>query len=42
MRLPFGLDLKSVIVGVLVAYFVVPWVMGLVASRKSAGTSPAV
>lgn len=27
MRLPFGLDLKSVIVGVLVAYFVVPWLM---------------
>ena len=30
MRLPFGLDLKSVIVGVLVAYFVVPWVMALI------------
>lgn len=42
MRLPFGLDLKSVIVGVLVAYFVIPWVMGFIASRKSAGTSPAV
>lgn len=42
MRLPFGLDLKSLIVGVLVAYFVIPWVMGFVASRKSVGTSPAV
>lgn len=42
MRLPFGLDLKSVIVGVLVAYFVIPWVMSFIASRKSAGTSPAV
>ena len=42
MRLPFGLDLKSLIVGVLIAYFVIPWVMGMVASRKSASTSPAV
>lgn len=30
MNLPFGLDLKSIIVGILLAYFVVPWVMGLV------------
>jgi hypothetical protein len=30
MSLPFGLDLKSIIVGVLLAMFVVPWVMGLV------------
>jgi hypothetical protein len=29
MRLPFGLDLKSLIVGYLVAVFVVPWVMGM-------------
>jgi hypothetical protein len=42
MRLPFGLDLKSVIVGVVVAYFVVPWVMGFISARKSAGTAPAV
>jgi antibiotic biosynthesis monooxygenase (ABM) superfamily enzyme len=29
MRLPFGLDLKSLIVGMLLAYFAVPWVMGM-------------
>lgn len=39
MRLPFGLDGKSVIVGVLVAYFVIPWVMGLV-SRGKTKTAP--
>lgn len=24
--MPFGLDLKSVIVGILLAYFVIPWI----------------
>lgn len=42
MRLPFGIDLKSVIVGVLIAYFVVPWVMGMVSSRKSNSAAPTV
>lgn len=28
--MPFGLDLKSIIVGILLAYFVVPMVMGLI------------
>lgn len=37
--MPFGLDLKSLIVGVLIAYFVIPYVMGLVASRKSVPTN---
>jgi hypothetical protein len=32
--MPFGLDLKSVIVGVLFAMFVWPWIMGLL-SRKT-------
>ena len=27
--MPFGLDLKSIIVGVLLAYFVIPQIMGL-------------
>jgi len=40
--MPFGLDLKSIVVGALLAYFVVPWVMGAMASRKSASTSPAM
>jgi hypothetical protein len=29
MRLPFGLDLKSIIVGALLAYFVVPRVLAI-------------
>jgi hypothetical protein len=41
MRLPFGLDLKSVIVGVLVAYFVIPWVMGMISSRRPATSAAA-
>lgn len=28
--MPFGLDLKSIIVGILVAYFLVPWLMALI------------
>lgn len=27
--MPFGLDIKSLIVGALIAYFVIPWVMGM-------------
>lgn len=27
--MPFGLDLKSIVVGMLLAYFVLPWVMGM-------------
>lgn len=41
MRLPFGIDLKSVIVGVLLAYFVVPFVMGRLGSLKSNSTNAA-
>jgi hypothetical protein len=33
MRLPFGLDLKTVIVTVLFMLFVLPWLMGLMAGR---------
>ena len=40
--MPFGLDVKSMVVGALVAYFVVPWVLGMMSSRKSASASPAV
>lgn len=35
MRLPLGLDLKSIIVGALIAYFVVPWLMGFLARSKN-------
>jgi hypothetical protein len=33
--MPFGLDLKSIIVGILIAYFVVPWATALI-SRPAA------
>jgi antibiotic biosynthesis monooxygenase (ABM) superfamily enzyme len=39
--MPFGLDVKSLIVGVLIAYFVIPWIMGLM-SRGSASRSAPV
>lgn len=35
MRLPFGLDLKSIIVGMLIVWFVVPWVLGFMNRAKS-------
>lgn len=38
MGLPFGLDLKSLIVGALLIWFVVPWVMSLMGRNK---TTPA-
>jgi antibiotic biosynthesis monooxygenase (ABM) superfamily enzyme len=38
--MPFNLDLKSIVVGMLLAYFVVPWVMGMFNRPKSA--APAV
>ena len=31
--MPFGLDIKSIIVGILLAWFLVPWVMSLVQGR---------
>ena len=34
--MPFGLDLKSVIVGLLLAYFLVPWVLGMLQKPKKA------
>lgn len=33
--MPFGLDLKSLIVGILLAWFLIPWVMGLVNNRRA-------
>lgn len=41
MSLPFGLDLKSIIVGVLLAYFVVPRIMSLVSNVRSGSTTTA-
>lgn len=36
MRLPFGLDLKTFVVAVLFTMYVVPWILGMFARRKSA------
>jgi len=33
--MPFGLDLKSIIVGAAIAYFVVPWVLAMLNRPKS-------
>ncbi len=38
--MPFGLDLKSIIVGFLLAYFVVPWVLGMI-NRPATTVTPA-
>lgn len=36
--MPFGLDFKSIILGVVIAYFVVPRVMGLVNRPRGTAT----
>jgi len=33
--MPFGIQLKGVIVGILIAYFLIPWVQGLWLSRTA-------
>jgi hypothetical protein len=35
MNLPFGLQLKSLIVGVILAYFVLPRVLGMFAKKSA-------
>ncbi len=37
--MPFGLDLKSIVVGILIAYFLIHYVTGLLASRRSVPTN---
>lgn len=32
--MPFGLDLKSIIVGILLAYFVIPWIQAMLFNRR--------
>jgi antibiotic biosynthesis monooxygenase (ABM) superfamily enzyme len=34
--MPFGLDIKSIIAGVLLAYFVIPWVQALLHRNTAA------
>jgi predicted Na+-dependent transporter len=36
--MPFGLDIKSMVVGALIAYFLVPWILGLLAKKNTAQT----
>ena len=31
--MPFGLDIKSVIAGLLLAYFLIPWVQSMLVNR---------
>ena len=35
MSLPFGLDLKSLLVGVAFALWVLPWILGMFSRAKS-------
>lgn len=37
--MPFGLDLKSLIVGILLAYFIIPRIIGMVQSRGKTATA---
>lgn len=39
MSLPFGLDFLSVVVGILFALFVLPWIMGLFSRRGGSADS---
>lgn len=39
--MPFGLDLKSIIIGIILGIFVVPRVLALVTSMRSGGTTAA-
>lgn len=36
MRLPFGIDLKSVVITVAIIYFVLPFAMRMLAGRNTA------
>lgn len=31
--MPFGLDVKSIIVGILIAWFLIPWFQGLMTKK---------
>jgi len=37
--MPFNLDLKSIIVGALLVWFVLPWVMGMINRPKNAAAA---
>lgn len=38
--MPFGLDLKSVIVGILIAQFLVPFIMAQISGARSRRAAP--
>jgi antibiotic biosynthesis monooxygenase (ABM) superfamily enzyme len=33
--MPFGLDIKSLIVGILLAWFVIPWIQGMIVNKRT-------
>lgn len=35
MRMPFGLDLKSILITLAVVYFVLPWVLGFINKNRT-------
>jgi antibiotic biosynthesis monooxygenase (ABM) superfamily enzyme len=37
--LPFGIQIKGFIIGLLMAYLVIPWVQRMIASRSAAAPS---
>ena len=39
--MPFGLQLKSLIVGILLAWFVIPWIQGMLVARRPAPAATA-
>lgn len=37
--MPFGLDIKSILVGMAIAYFVLPWILGMVNRSRSTASA---
>lgn len=37
--MPFGLDFKSIVVGVLIAWFVIPWIQSMFVKTTTKNTS---
>lgn len=38
--MPFGIQIRGFIVGLLMAYFVIPWAQRMIVSRTSRTTAP--
>jgi len=39
--MPFGLDFKSFLAGILIAYFVIPYIRGMMLKRSAPPAKPA-